>query len=168
MTVNVVSTVPTVLQAVQTNMQAVASANPTLNAAVYMGQVIGAPANNFFGIGDPEGNGELFANYQSEFQGLFSEQVHRGEAYSILCHVRTWQGDVNPVARITEAFTLINGLANQIYTDKLAGGALQTPSSVGNWGLSNIQNHAAGKLDGKGWGCVFTFQIDVTNVVLGP
>lgn len=145
-------------------MQAVADANPTLDAGVYVGQVVGDVKDNFFAIGSPIGQGELVTNYVSNWQGLYSVQpLRRTEDYGIGCTIRTWAGDIDPATRYQDAFTLLVGLMTQLANDKAASGSFGTS---GSWGIADVANPAAGELNRKGWGVVLTFTVAVQHVIL--
>ncbi len=163
MTSTLVSTVPGAVGALVDHFHNVANRNPSLHLGVYVGPPIGSVANNILTVGDPEGNGSLLVNYQQDFVTLPGTVSRRSEEYGLHCFIRCWAGNVDPVARIADAFTIFNGVVEELADDVLGSGAL-TPS--GSWRVSELVNIAAGPLGGEGWGCVFSFVVHVINVRL--
>lgn len=165
------STVPGAIARLAKHLQTVADANPTLKLGVYVGRPIQTVADNFVSLGDPLGNGELLTGYLSGWQGMRqSPSLRRTEDYGLHCVLRIWNGNIDPVARITEAFTVMSSLMN-VLADDIRGGADDIGqggvlSPGGQWAISTIDNTSTGPIDAKGWGVVFEFDVVVQNVVL--
>lgn len=159
------STVPAAVSLLKTKMQAVATANPSLAPGVYVGQIIGTDvANNFLAIGDPAGGGQLVAEYGQQFDGMYSiPPARRIESYGITGMIRAWDETVDPIARLTDAFTLLNGLITQLADDPEGSDQLTT---MGSWGVTNVENPVLGKIDSRGCGCILTFTVTVSDAQL--
>ena len=155
------STVPGAIEALNAHFQAVADA-AEIELGNYVGPPFGTVANNFLAIGDVEGKGELITNYQQGFQGMYSPPLRRTEAYGLHCVLKVWDAAIDQVARLTEAFDVLSALMTRLASDV-------NPTALGPsgaWSMTNIENPAAGALGNKGWGCVFTFDVQVQQVIL--
>lgn len=168
------STVPGAIGRLFGHLQTVAAANPDLNLGVYVGRPVQTIANNYVSIGDPLGAGQLLIGYQSGWQGMRqTSSLRRTENYGLHCYLRIWDGEVNPLARLNEAFTAISALMN-ILADDIHGGTDMTNldgspgvlSPGGQWSIDTVDNTSTGAIDGKGWGLVFEFDVAVENVTL--
>lgn len=165
----IVSTAPAAVAVLQGHMQAVADANPDLGAGVYLGEIVGNVANNFLAIGNPTGDpGDIIAGYQATHVGVYRAGAGRlAESYAITCTLRTWAPQIDPIARLTDAFTLINALINRLADDPQGRGTGTTPAlGSGSWSITNVVNEHAGRIEGQGWGCGFTFSVEVADVIL--
>lgn len=159
--VTLTSTVGPAVATLTTHLQNVANANPSLNVGVFVGAVLATESNNnWLTIGDPE-TGVFLNNYDSQYASLPATAYRKTEDYEIEGTVRTWNGGSDPVTRINEAMTLLNGIRSELATD-IGGSGVLTAS--GSWSLEKVDNTAAGPLGGAGWGCVFRYTVHVINV----
>jgi len=155
------STVPGAISAVAGYLAAVAAANPSLDVATYIGPPIETVANRFMAIGAYPNFDELVVGYRSDWAAMPATSRWVSEEYEVAGCLRTWAGNSDPQSRLTEAFTLLNGLREQILLDPGGGGAL---SPSGSWGTFTTGMAHSGPIGGQGWGIVLTFQIQVINV----
>ena len=165
------STVPGAVARLAGHLQAVADRHKTLNLGVYVGRPVKSVADNFVAIGDPLGNGEILTGYIGGWQGMRqSPTLRRTETYGLHVVLRMWAGDVDPIGRLTDAFAVISALMNLLGDDVRGGadehgqGGVLSPS--GMWAVGTIDNTVAGPIDGKGYGTVFEFDVDVEGVSL--
>lgn len=154
------STVPAAVAALESKMQAVADAHPELAPGVYVGEILGLVENNFLAIGDPMGQGGMVTSYVSAMDNI--KGGADSETYSIEGTIRTFNEAVDPVARLTDAFTLLNALTAELEADFNGSGALGS----GYWNLAQAENPVAGKLDGRGFGVILRFVVTVSDVYL--
>ncbi len=155
------STVPGAIAALNVHFQAVAD-SAEIELGNYVGPPFGTVANNFLIIGDAEGKGELITNYQQGFQGMYQPPLRRTESYGLHCALRVWNAAIDATARLTEAFDVLSAVMTRLAAD--VEPAALAPS--GSWSVTSIENTAAGALGGKGWGCVFGFDVQVQQVIL--
>jgi hypothetical protein len=162
-TATVVSTVPGAIGTLQTHFDNVAAANPTLNLGVFVGDPTGELPNNYLMIGSwPEGN--LIDGYEGGFPWLQANGYEKSEDYKVTCHLRVWGGDVDQLGRLTDAFTVIDGVLSELTGD--VGGS-SSLSSSGSWQVTDIANPLTGPMGAVGgWGLIFTFDVHVVNVRL--
>ncbi len=156
------STVPGALSALETDLQAVATANPSLDVGVYLGVPIANVTNNYLAISEWE-TGELIVNYRQEWAGLPANPPRRSEEYGIPVTIRAWAGDSDPQSRIADLFTLVDGVLGAVQADPQASGAL---TSSGSWQATELTIPESGPLGGKGFGVVAQLIIEITNVRL--
>ena len=160
------STIPGALSALETHMQNVASAHPLLNISVHVGIPIAEVENNYLAIGTYE-TGELVLDYEQDWAGFPAAAERKSERYKIPCTVRAWAGNTDPISRITDLFTMLDGILAELQADPQAtvnGGYPLTPS--GSWQISRVDIPVSGPLNNKGWGIVASFEVDVINVRL--
>ena len=157
------STVPGAVAALQTHMGNAVAANPSLAAEVHLGFPTAEVANNYLQIGDE--TGALLVNYRQEFLDfpITAGIGHRTEEYGLLCSMRVWRGDTDPLGRLTDAFTLLNAVMAELATDPGGSGAL-TPS--GTWHVGEVTVPWTGLLKNMGWGVELGFTVEIINVRL--
>lgn len=166
----ITSTVPAAVNTLGLYMQNVAAANPALNPAVYMvGLPVGSVRNNFLMVGSMT-TGELISPESYKWNAVPGTAKLRGESYALLGTIRVWSGASGKdaaLARLGDAFTLLNGLQQQIVND-LGANAYTTAalSPSGSWGDLDVSMDGNGPLDGKGWGVALGFELHVLNVQL--
>lgn len=165
------STVPGALAMLVTKFKAVASANPTLNIEVLLGEAMGPgePSPNYLMVGNWE-TGELIANYKQDFRGMPAVSAWKNEDYVIPCNLRAWAGTAPPAsptapqARLTSAFGILDGVLRQLQADPSGSGAL---SSSGTWQVTSIEMPMTGPWPAVGgWGVLMVFDVHVFNVTL--
>lgn len=164
MTTPGLSTIPAAITALHAHMVTAAGQLAALNPGVYVGQIPSTVANNFFSIGEPTGAGQLFDNSSEvvdSFQGPQSSATRR-ENYSILCLLRAWDPNVDPLQRLADVFEMQRALTVLVAADRTAGGAL----NGGYWAVGEVANLAAGRIGNQGWGVVNQLRIDVTNAFI--
>jgi hypothetical protein len=125
-----------------------------------IGPPIGRPSSNYIMVGDWQ-TGQLFSNYQQTFASLPAIANRKFETYEIPCTLRVWNGDTNPVARLGEVTTLIDGVMGALANDPNASGAI---SPSGTWEVRSWEIASTGPFEGKGWGILATFLVAVFNV----
>jgi hypothetical protein len=108
-------------------------------------------------------NGQLIQNYLQTWAGLPAIANRKNEQYEILGTIRTWDGSSSPVNRLTDAFTLLDGVMSQFANDPNGSGAI---TSSGTWSIGGIELPSSGPFGGKGWGALITFTVSVINVRL--
>ena len=156
----VTSTVPGAIQTLQGYMQTVAAANPSLNVGVYLGPPIGSIKDNFMAVGSYQDWAPVAPESYS-WAALPGQAKRRTESYSLQATIRSYSGGVSePLARLDEAFTLLNGLHQQILNDINGSGTL---SPSGGWGALHVTMEAFGPLDGKGFGVVLALDLAVVS-----
>lgn len=173
---SITSTVPAAVSVLLAYMNAVSAANPTMHVKVYMGRTpTSAVANNFMMVGNfPDG--ELIMPGRFSWAAIPGQDKLRREEYALNGVIRSWTGDsAEPLARLADVYTMLNGLHGQIAND-LAGTALGltvTPPAVagqtnlspsGSWGDLNVEmleNGPAGK--NGGWTVMLGFELAVIN-----
>jgi hypothetical protein len=167
-TPQLVSTVPGALQQMFSYVQIVANTYNNFNGGqvgAYLGLAIGESIeNNYLQIGDDE-TGELFIGYRQDWVGLPAHGWRKGEEYTIPVCLRVWSGEVDQFARLTDAFTLVNALMNQIMADPngLANGSPNLTAS-GSWQITGLTQPFSGPIKGKGWGVMLKITVAVKNV----
>lgn len=163
---SIASTVPGAAATLAGYMQTVAAANPVLNPGVYIaGLPTASVANNYMMVGSWDG-GIVVAPDTYKWAAIPGAAMLRSEEYALNGAIRVWAGDGGPTAaldRITDAFTLLNGIHEQIAQD-LGGSGNLSPS--GSWGDLDVTMEANGPIGGKGWGIVLGFELHVINVQL--
>lgn len=163
------STVPGAIATLQTHLQAVAAANSTIDplggpVGVFLGPPVGQEVPNYrFCIGAYE-TFELLPDYKGEFSAIPGNSYLKSEDYQLACHLQCWAEPVDPIARITDAFTLMSGVLSALTGDIGASGTI-TPS--GSWQVVSMRTPFTGPFQGAaGWGIVVEFVIHVWNVQL--
>ncbi len=157
-----VSTIPGAVQTLTGYMTAVASQYPDLNIGVYTGQPISAVANNFMMVGHYE-DGSLITEAKYAWAGMPVTSKVRYEEYALQGTIRAWTGSNDPSGTIANAFLLSDALQEQIVSDPGGSGTI---SPSGSWGEYTTTMEACGPLDGRGWGVVLAFTLEVLNVRL--
>lgn len=141
-------------------MNTVAAANPTLNVGVFLGEPIaGRVTDNFLAIGSFQEWIPVGPDTYS-WAAVPGNALLRYESYALQGCIRSLSGNTDPVGRVSDAFTLLNGLHEQIIQD-IHGSNQLTPS--GSWGDFDVTMEAFGPLDGIGYGVVLGFQLHVIN-----
>lgn len=158
-----VSTVPAAIETLAGYFQAVAAANPALEVGVYTGLPVETVNDNYIMIGSWDGGQDWILNYHSTWEALPSASQWIGEEYEIQCALRTYNGAPDLAGRLTDAFTLFNGVRQEIVNDP-GGSANLSPS--GSWGAVTVTMPACGPINKAGWGVVLSFNIGVINVRL--
>lgn len=144
-------------------MTAVATANPSLNIGVYIGEPITSVRNNFMAIGDYQ-NWALVAPDTYQWAAIPGQAKLRTESYSLQATIRSYAGNADdPMGRLNDAFTMLNGLHQQILNDIQGGGNL---SPSGAWGELHVSMEAFGPLAGAGLGCVLGLELAVVSAQL--
>lgn len=161
----IVSTVPGAIQTFQAYMQTVANNNPSLNIGVYLGEPIDNVRDNFMAVGSFQEWTPIMAD-SYEWAAIPGQSLLRSEKYTLQGVIRALAGDVDPMARLSDAFTMLNALHEQIITDikgisVLGPGTLSGP---GSWGGLQVHMEAFGPLEGSGYGVVLGLELDVINV----
>ena len=163
MSQTITSTVPGAIAQLFAYMEQVAEDNPDLNIGTYLGTPIGtALSPNYFILGEDE-TGQLLQGYHQEWAGLPAAANRSAEEYGIPCCLRAYAGNSDPISRLTDAFTMLDGLMGYLQLDPGASGAL-TPS--GTWKLSGLEMPESGPFGGKGWGVLMSFTVSIINVRL--
>jgi hypothetical protein len=157
-----VSTVPAAVGVLEGYFTAVALENDNLNAGVYVGAPTGDCANNYLSIGSDE-TGQLLVDYRQDWASFPASAGRKSESYGIVCSLRAWDGNSDPIGRLTDAFVLLDGVQEALAADPNGSGAL-TPS--GSWQITSVETPEAGPLGGSGWGVLITFVVSVINVRL--
>ncbi len=162
----IVSTVPGAAAILAGYMRTVAAANPDLNAGVYVAGIPTATVrNNFLMVGSYE-TGVIIAPETYTWNAVPGAAMLRGEAYALQGCIRAWSGAAGQeaaLARLGEAFTLLNGLHQQITADVGGSGSL---SPSGSWGDLDVTMDVNGPIGQSGWGCVLGFELHVINAQL--
>jgi hypothetical protein len=144
-------------------MQTVAAANPTLNAGSYFGEPVERVTNNFMMLGSYADGSLIVPNtFETDWAGMPVAAKRRNEKYALAGCIRSWDGNVDPQTRVSEAFTMLDGLHEQIVSDPRGSGNL---SPSGSWGDFNVSMEACGVL-GEGWGVILAFELYVINARL--
>lgn len=166
---SITSTVPGAIQALKGYLTTVAAANPDpqgVAPGVYISGVPTATVRDYYlEIGNWE-TGAIIAPETYRWNAIPGTAKLRSEAYAVELTIRTWAGaaDENAaLARIDDAFALLNGVHQQILND-LGGGGQLSPS--GSWGDLDVEMVANGPLGGKGWGVILSCQLHVINAQL--
>jgi hypothetical protein len=159
----ITSTVPGAVATLAGYMTAAAAANPLLDAETYVGLPIGEVADNYLMVGEPD-SGAVIVPGSYSWASMPVGAKRRNEVYALQATIRTWAGDIDPAARLNDAFALLNSLHEQIVSDPGGSGNL---SPSGAWGALHVAMPANGPLDGMGgWGTVLDLQLHVLNVQL--
>lgn len=164
MTVALVSTVPGAVGVLEGHFNNVAAANPALNVGVFVGPPVGqnVPNNHLAICGYPVNDGEMVVGWLGKFNAIPGSLYLKGEDYSLACHLQTWSGEVDPISRITEAWTLLSGVMTELTLSAAAIGGSGSLTPSGSWEISNVGNpHSGPFATGGGWGMVLTFDIHV-------
>lgn len=156
------STVPGAVDVLYGYVQAVAAQFPALSLGAYLGLPVETVANNFIMVGEHE-TGVIIAPNTFEWVTMpATAQTHRrSEDYAIQGCIRVWNGNSDPVTRLSEVFQVLDALQEQIVSDPGASGAL-TPS--GAWSTLTATMEVCGPINEKGWGVVLAFELHVTGV----
>lgn len=162
----ITSTIPGAASALAGYMRTVAAANPALNPGVYVAGIPTASIrNNWMMVGNwPEGI--IVAPDTYRWAAIPGQALLRSEEYALQGCISAWSGaaDSNAaLARIGDAFNLLNGLHEQIASD-LGGSGTLSPS--GSWGDLDVTMEHNGPLGGKGWGVILGFELHVINAQL--
>jgi hypothetical protein len=167
---SITSTIPGAAQTLLGYMQAVAGANPDLDVQVYTGwPVTSAWSPNFMMLGDYK-EGLVVSPDSYRWAAVPGAAKLRFEEYALMGCIRAWSGSPDgtaPFDRLGEAYTLLNGLHDQIVSD--IGGdsyVVDSLTSSGSWGDLGVTMDAFGQIDGKGWGVVLGFELHVINAQL--
>lgn len=154
----IVSTVPGAVACLQTHLSNVALANPTLNIGVYLGPPVGNVANNYL-------MWESVESYVSDYAYLSGGVLsYIKEDYDLSVELRAWAGNVDPIGRLDDAYTMLNGVINELGGDMNGGGALSPP---GDWHVQSADITHAGPLGqaaDQGWGVLMSITVMVRNV----
>lgn len=157
------TTVPGAIAQLFTYMEQVAADNPDLEIGTYLGTPIGTGLTaNYLILGQDE-TGQLLQGYHQEWAGFPAAANRSEEEYGIPCCLRAMAGDINPVGRLTDAFTMLDSLMGYLQSDPHASGAL-TPS--GSWKLTSLEMPESGPFGGRGWGVLMSFTVSIINVRL--
>lgn len=156
------STVPGAIQQLLTYIEGVATANPSLEISTSIGLPIARVANNYIMVGNYE-TGELIDNYHQDWAGLPAGAVRKNEEYDILCSLRAWSGESDPVSRLNDAYTMFDGVMGFVMTNPGANGTI---TASGSWQVTDVKMPESGPFDAKGWGVIMTFAVSVRNVRL--
>jgi hypothetical protein len=158
------STIAGAVTTLQTHMANVATANPSLNAAVYVGPVQGTEvADNYLQVGEWE-TGAIWHSYVGDWAFLPGASKTKSEDYHLYGTVRTWAGNVDVAATLDNAITLLSGVVREL-TDDIGGSGQLSPS--GSWQVTDVDNPYNGPFVGAaGFGVVVSFDIHVVNVQL--
>jgi hypothetical protein len=169
--VSITSTVPAAAATLAAYMQAVADANPALNPGVYVGGIPTATVrDNFLMVGN-YAEGIIVAPETYSWAAVPGMAKLRLEAYALFGCIRVWTGAAGTdasLARLGEAFTLLNGLHQEI-VDDLGGDlvAVDSLTSSGSWGDLDVTMEINGPIGTKkGWGVVLQFELHVINAQL--
>lgn len=167
------STVPGAVARLADHLNTVAAQNPKLNLGVYVSRPTGGSVdNNFISIGDPIGTGQIINGYLSGSAGMRQPpSLRRTESYGLHCVIRVWSGSVDPVGRLTDAFTVINSLMNILAADIHGGRDDRGQGGVlgqgGEWAMTDIENTGGSPIEGKGgFALIFEFDVTVSNVTI--
>ena len=161
-TPTVTSTVPGAVAVLLQHFEAIAQANPALDVGVSLGKPTERVSDNYLIVGDVD-TGQLLSAYSLKFMSSVSANRHE-EEYGINCSLRVWKGDIDQLARLTEAFRLFKGVTSALQNDPKGNGQL-TPS--GTWQVSEMGIPVNGAFgDPAGWGVVMEFIVHVFNVRL--
>lgn len=162
----ITSTIPGAAQTLAGYMKTVATANPSLNPGVYVAGIPTASIRaNWMMVGNYP-DGIIVAPDTYTWAAIPGAAKLRSESYALQGCIATWAGaaDSNAaLARISDAFTLLNGIHEQITSD-LGGSGSLSPS--GSWGDLDVVMEHNGPLGGKGWGVILGFELHVINVQL--
>jgi hypothetical protein len=163
------STIPGAITTLQGYLQTVADNNPSLNLTVAVGWPIGTVPNSWLMLGSfaQEGS-DIITGWDTDWTGFPAGR--RSETYTLNGSVVVWSGNVDPIGRITDAFTVLDAIQSEIVSDPQGSGTL---SSSGSWGEFKASSPTTGPFemaDGTttGWGVVVEFTLDVINVRLNP
>lgn len=169
MTVTLTSTLPGAIATLETHLQAVADANRTLDPSggpvgVFVGPPVGQQVPNYrFCVGAAD-TFELLKKYDGGFAAIPGASYLKSEDYVLTGHLQCWAEPVDPIGRITDAFTLMSGLLAALTGDIGASGTI-TPS--GSWQITSMTTPFSGPFQASaGWGIVVEFDIHVWNVQL--
>lgn len=156
----VTSTVPGAINALLGYMNSVAATNPALDISVHLGEPIVNVNDNFMAVGSFQDWAPVAPDTYS-WATIPGAAKLRTESYSLQACLRAYSGEVDPLARLTDVFAMLNALHQEILNDIQAGGALGGP---GAWGALHVDMDEFGPLDNKGFGCVLGLQLAVINV----
>jgi hypothetical protein len=158
------STVPGAIAVLLGYMGQVATDNPDLDAKAYLGPPVERVTDNYLMIGDETGH--LITGYRQNWVGMPASAERKSEEYGIVCSLRAWTGGaaaLDPAARLTDAFTMIDGLMGLLQADPGASGSL-TPS--GSWQVPTVDIPVFGPFESGGWGALVSFTVQIINVRL--
>lgn len=156
------STVPGAVAQFKAYLDAVSAANPSLDIGTYVGVPIEAVTNNYMMVGNWE-TSELIANYKQDFAGMPAIANKKNESYSIMASIRAWSGNSDPIARLTDLFTMVDGVLGQFASDPNGSGHL---TASGTWQVDSVDVPFSGPFGASGWGVLAVVQVQVFNVRL--
>lgn len=158
------STIPAAAARLATYMQTVADANPTLDPKVYVsGWPTASVANNFLMVGAADDTAAVVNPTTYSWAAIPGTAMLRTESYSLMGTIRTSGGTGGTqaaLARLGDAYTLLNGLMEQIVGDVGGSGDL-TPS--GSWGDLTVSMIHNGPVQNSGWSVVLGIELQVIN-----
>lgn len=162
------STIPAAITTLQGYMNAVAAAaavNPAPAVYLFETATPSGAAYNFMMVGDYH-TGVPVAPESYTWRQLGS--TRRTETYALQGCIACWAGGgsgdngVSALARVNDAYSLLNSLHQQILGDKGGSGHL---SGSGAWGELVVHIEEFGPM-GAGWGVVLGFDLHVINAQL--
>ena len=161
---SITSTVPGAIQTLQSYMQTVADANPSLNIGVFVGEPVAAEVtDNFLIIGAFDTWVPIDMDTY-EWAAIPGQSGLVTENYSLQGCLRTMDGDL--MTAFNNSFLLLNGLHTQIRTDLRATAVTSTGalSTSGSWNKLEAHIEAFGPIDNVNNGVVIGFSLSVCNV----
>lgn len=161
---SVTSTIPGAVAVLAGYLQTVADAQPQLGVGVYTGGLpVEHVADNLLMVGSITEEGEIIVPGTYRWAAIPGAAKLRTEEYALRGSIRCWAGDSDPLSRLTDAFSLLNGVHQQILDDVGGSGAL---SPSGSWGELQVSNPLNGPIGRRGWGVVLEFDLHVINAQL--
>lgn len=166
------STVPAAVAAFKAYMDAVAVANPALNAQTSIGIPTASRRANLLMVGDYD-TGALLNPTTYSWAAIPGQSKLRYESYSLLGAIEVSDGAGGQDAgltRLTEAYQLLGDLMTQIESD--ISGLINADPGVaplttsGSWGDLTVEMKAYGPKQNSGWGVVLTLELQVINAQL--
>jgi hypothetical protein len=154
--------VPGAVQTIQTYFTNVASALPQYDIGTYLFFPTADVNQNYLILGHWENGEEVVVNYDSTWESLPAANQYIGETYRIQMSLRVWSGEVDPLGRLTDAFTILDSLRAQFVNDPGGSGQLSPSGSWGKWSVSMPTSGPLGQLGG--WGIVLAIESEVINV----
>lgn len=168
----ITSTVPGAIATLQSYMNTVATNNPSLEIGVFLGQPLAAAVTDNYLIVGSFGEWIPIDMDSYKWAAIPGQAFRRTEEYKLQGCLRALDGGNSILNNLNNAFTMLNGLHEQIVTDLRATavnsqGALTTS---GSWGEFSAHIEVFGPLGPANTpGVVMGFELEVLNAeIVGP
>ena len=157
---SLVSTVPGAITTLQGYLTTVAAATTVTDVQVYLGKQATETqlAFNLMMVGDWH-EGVPVAPASFDWAAIPGQSKLIKEEYALQACIACWAGGFDPLSRLNDAYSLLNGVHQQIRND-LGGSNNLSPS--GSWGALHVTISEFGRI-GTGWGVVLGLELHVIN-----